>query len=96
MNVLQKKLSTAFINNQDTSKESNRLQFLTALNNIDVSCDYISKLVKNIEDDIVYSFAHCSEMDKEKIKSCLDSMREYSATFTSILKVFSAYPDMAR
>jgi hypothetical protein len=88
MNVLQKRLSNAYLSNTaDGSRETTKAQFFTALNNIDVSCDYISKLVHSIEQDIPFSFVNCSEMDKEKIKSCLDSMREYSATFSSILKV---------
>lgn len=90
MNVLQKRLSTAYLssNSADSAKEPNKIQFFTALNNIDVSCHYISKLVSDVEADLPYSFQHCSDMDKEKIKSCLHSIREYSATFSSILKTW--------
>lgn len=46
------------------------------------------KLVHYVEQEIPYAFLHSASMDREKIKSCLDSMREYSITFTSILKTW--------
>ncbi len=79
MSVLQKNIIGTF-SNSDTQK------FLIELNNFQVSSDYIIKLVENAQMKVNAQFSHSTSNDKEKIKSCLETLLEYSQTFGKILK----------
>ncbi|KAJ4791197.1 Conserved oligomeric Golgi complex subunit 4 [Rhynchospora pubera] len=58
-------------------------EIATALNNIDVSSDYVLKLWHEIED--ICSEAFPATADREKVKSCLSELSEISSTFKRLL-----------
>ncbi|KAJ3319595.1 Golgi transport complex subunit 4 [Blyttiomyces sp. JEL0837] len=82
MSVFQKKLSTTFTS---TESKENRVAFMVVLNNVDVSCDYIQKLVKEVEQDIGRQFPNCSDEDREKMRTCLLSVADFGTSFKKIL-----------
>ncbi|KAI8620669.1 COG4 transport protein-domain-containing protein [Chytriomyces sp. MP71] len=58
---------------------------LVALNNLDTSCDYIQKLVKEIDAEIDRSFAGSSPAELEQMKTCLASLTNYGYSFKKSL-----------
>ncbi|KAL0730870.1 hypothetical protein Bca4012_026964 [Brassica carinata] len=55
----------------------------TALNNMDVSCEYVLKLKHEIEEQCTAAFP--APPDRERIKSCLSELGELSSTFRQLL-----------
>ncbi|KAG2312414.1 hypothetical protein Bca52824_023971 [Brassica carinata] len=55
----------------------------TALNNMDVSCEYVLKLKHEIEEQCTAAFP--APLDRERIKSCLSELGELSSTFRQLL-----------
>ncbi|XP_072956166.1 conserved oligomeric Golgi complex subunit 4 [Typha angustifolia] len=58
-------------------------EIATALNNIDVSSEYVLKLRHEIEEQSLEAFP--APADREKIKSCLSELGEISSAFKKIL-----------
>ncbi|KAJ3107942.1 Golgi transport complex subunit 4 [Physocladia obscura] len=61
---------------------------LIALNNLDVSCDYITKLVKEIDNDVGRLFGDSSPNELEKIATCLATVTNYGVSFKKMLMVW--------
>ncbi|XP_020097435.1 conserved oligomeric Golgi complex subunit 4 [Ananas comosus] len=59
------------------------MEIATALNNIDVSAEYVLKLRHEIEEQCTEAFPALA--DREKVKSCLSELAEISNTFKKIL-----------
>ncbi|KAF3439786.1 hypothetical protein FNV43_RR18064 [Rhamnella rubrinervis] len=73
---------------QQKMREPNRVQksgteIATALNNIDVSCEYVLKLKHEIEEQCAEVFP--APGDREKVKSCLSELGDMSNTFKQAL-----------
>ncbi|KAJ3683805.1 hypothetical protein LUZ60_014032 [Juncus effusus] len=58
-------------------------EFATALNNIDISSEYVLKLRHEIEDLCAEAFP--SQTDRERVKSCLSELADISNTFKRML-----------
>ncbi|XP_013629346.1 PREDICTED: conserved oligomeric Golgi complex subunit 4 [Brassica oleracea var. oleracea] len=63
--------------------ENTGTEIATALNNMDVSCEYILKLKHEIEEQCTEVFP--APADRERIKSCLSELGELSNTFKQLL-----------
>ncbi|KAG7558000.1 Pentatricopeptide repeat [Arabidopsis suecica] len=63
--------------------ENTGTEIATALNNMDVSCEYIIKLKIEIEEQCTEVFP--APADRERIKSCLSELGELSNTFKQLL-----------
>ncbi|KAJ3243509.1 Golgi transport complex subunit 4 [Chytriomyces hyalinus] len=62
-----------------------KIGVLVALNNLDTSCDYIQKLVKELDAEIDSAFAKLSPAELERIKTCLASLSNYRSSFQKTL-----------
>ncbi|KAJ3082538.1 Golgi transport complex subunit 4, partial [Rhizoclosmatium hyalinum] len=62
---------------------------LVILNNLDTSCDYITKLVKEINGEIDRSFGQTSPAaELERLRTCLGSLTDYGSSFKRSLMVW--------
>lgn len=68
--------------------EKARALFITALNNLDVSCEYVKSLKANLNDDIKKTFQSHQlqqEKEKQKLESCFSDMVALTGKFKSIV-----------
>ncbi|CAA7013042.1 unnamed protein product [Microthlaspi erraticum] len=65
--------------------ENTGTEIATALNNMDVSCEYVLKLKHEIEEQCAKSQVFPAPADRERIKSCLSELGELSNTFKQLL-----------
>ncbi|KAJ3107915.1 Golgi transport complex subunit 4 [Phlyctochytrium planicorne] len=82
VNVYLKKLTSLFSSSE--SKEA-RTTSMILLNNIDVSCEYIQKLVKEVTNDIDVLFTGASQETRSNMKTTVISLADYSTSFKKIL-----------
>ncbi|KAI8849922.1 eukaryotic translation initiation factor 3 subunit 8 N-terminus-domain-containing protein [Chytridium lagenaria] len=82
VNVFLRKLSTLFAT---TDSKETRGNCMVLLNNIDVSCEYILKLVKEVSNDIDVLYASRSTEIRSNMRTSLMSISDYSASFKKIL-----------
>ncbi|KAJ3413956.1 Golgi transport complex subunit 4 [Chytridiales sp. JEL 0842] len=82
MNVFKKRLTTAF---SSTETKDNKVAYMVLLNNMDVSCDYMQKLVKEVDADISQLFAGSPAKDVEGMKVALGTVVDYSNSFKKTL-----------
>ncbi|KAG0227489.1 Golgi transport complex subunit 4 [Actinomortierella wolfii] len=78
----QKDMQVAF-SNGDTREA--RLDYMVLLNNVNVSADYLEKLVAEIEQDCVSSISSLSEHALEKARAVLVGLSASAAKFKQIL-----------
>ncbi|KAI9347438.1 COG4 transport protein-domain-containing protein [Zopfochytrium polystomum] len=83
----QKRLSREFsaMSGPVGDARDSRLAFMISLNNVDVSCDYIKKLVHDVEAEIPMHMPAASEKDMDKMRTCLTSITELGTGFKKIL-----------
>ncbi|KAH9495947.1 Golgi transport complex subunit 4 [Bulinus truncatus] len=83
--IAQKKVSKHQHGKLQSSDSKARSQFLTALNNVEVSCDYCKALKTNLEEDISKLYPQCSEQSKAKLESCLGEVIIVAMKFKDIV-----------
>jgi hypothetical protein len=88
MSMLLGRLSSVFANQSIQSEESRLPSLALILNNIDTSCNYINRLCSQIEQDLEQVFSSSTVLAREKIKSCLSNLTDYSAKTLQILKTW--------
>ncbi|KAH9495945.1 Golgi transport complex subunit 4 [Bulinus truncatus] len=81
-NIVQSSLQHGKLQSSDSKARS---QFLTALNNVEVSCDYCKALKTNLEEDISKLYPQCSEQSKAKLESCLGEVITVAMKFKDIV-----------
>ncbi|CAL1534730.1 unnamed protein product [Lymnaea stagnalis] len=84
-NIVQSSLQHGKLQSSDSEKKLARAQFLTALNNAEVSCDYCKALKNNLEEDISKLYPQCTEQSKAKLESCLSEVMSVSNKFKDIV-----------
>ncbi|KAI8790986.1 conserved oligomeric Golgi complex subunit 4 [Biomphalaria glabrata] len=82
-NIVQSSLQHGKLQSSSDSKA--RSQFLTTLNNVEVSCDYCKALKSNLEEDISKLYPQCSEQSRAKLESCLGEVISVSSKFKEIV-----------
>lgn len=83
INVFQKQLSTGFpsLETQDA-----KIGFMVILNNVDVGCDYLSKLAQELDRDIARALGPTFVANQQKIESCISNLVDSGAAFRQTLK----------
>ncbi|KAI9344623.1 COG4 transport protein-domain-containing protein [Obelidium mucronatum] len=85
ISVFQKRLSAANMGTLETKE--GKIGLLVILNNLDTSCDYIQKLVKEVNGEINRSFESLPPAEVEKMKTCLASLTDYGDSFKRTLMI---------
>jgi hypothetical protein len=86
INTFQRQLSTGFpsLETQDA-----KIGYMVILNNIDVGCDYLSKLAQELDRDIARALGSTFVANQEKIESCISNLVDSGSAFRQTLKVTS-------
>ncbi|KAL3859523.1 hypothetical protein ACJMK2_009739 [Sinanodonta woodiana] len=72
---------------QSSDIEKTKAQFLTTLNNAEVSCEYSKALKSNLEEEVLKLFAQCSEQSRAKLESCLSDLGIVANKFKDVLEL---------
>ncbi|XP_060563239.1 conserved oligomeric Golgi complex subunit 4-like isoform X2 [Ruditapes philippinarum] len=71
---------------KSTDTEKAKTQFITTLNNAEVSCDYCKQLKANLEDEVAKLYTQCSEQSKAKLESCLTDIGASATRFKDVVE----------
>ncbi|KAJ3162277.1 Golgi transport complex subunit 4, partial [Irineochytrium annulatum] len=82
VSVFQRKLSGSFAS---TETKDSRTGFMILLNNIDVTCDHMQRLVKEIDVDMDHQFGSATNEQRMNMKTSLRSLTDYAQNFKKIL-----------
>ncbi|KAJ3025059.1 UNVERIFIED_CONTAM: Golgi transport complex subunit 4 [Siphonaria sp. JEL0065] len=86
VSVFLKRLSAGNMGTLETKE--GKIGLLILLNNLDTSCDYIQKLVKEINSEIERSFSTSLPAEVEQMKTCLGSLTDYGSSFKRTLMIW--------
>nr|CAG4649171.1 EOG090X02VY [Scapholeberis mucronata]SVE93508.1 EOG090X02VY [Scapholeberis mucronata] len=85
-NAIQSSLQQGSIRLQSSDTEKTKANFLTTLNNIDTSIEYIETLDKNVSNEIQVNLGNSiTGRDHEKIQSCLAGFKTSITKFRQLL-----------
>ncbi|RUS70593.1 hypothetical protein EGW08_021639, partial [Elysia chlorotica] len=84
-NIMQSSFQAGKLQSSDAEKKQARAQFLTSLNNAEVSCDYCKALKSNLEEDISKLYPQCTEQSRAKLESCVGELTSVSNKFKDIV-----------
>nr|CAG4636851.1 EOG090X02VY [Ceriodaphnia reticulata]SVE72827.1 EOG090X02VY [Ceriodaphnia reticulata] len=85
-NVIQSSLQQGSIRLQSSDTEKTKANFLTTLNNIETSIEYIETLDKNVSYEIQVNLGSTmTSRDQDKIKSCLAGLKTTINKFRQLL-----------
>ncbi|XP_053401877.1 conserved oligomeric Golgi complex subunit 4-like [Mercenaria mercenaria] len=71
---------------KSTDTEKAKTQFITTLNNAEVSCDYCKQLKANLEDEVSKLYTQCTEQSKAKLESCLTDIGASATRFKDVVE----------
>ncbi|XP_052232014.1 conserved oligomeric Golgi complex subunit 4-like isoform X2 [Dreissena polymorpha] len=83
-NIVQSSIQQGKLQSNDTEKA--KLQFITTINNAEVSCDYCKQLKSSLEDEVSKFYAQCSKQSKDKLESCLTDIGRAATGFKDVVE----------
>ncbi|GFR59083.1 conserved oligomeric Golgi complex subunit 4 [Elysia marginata] len=84
-NIVQSSFQAGKLQSSDSEKKQARAQFLTSLNNSEVSCDYCKALKSTLEEDISKLYPQCTEQSRAKLESCVGELTTVANKFKDIV-----------
>ncbi|KAJ3348520.1 Golgi transport complex subunit 4 [Entophlyctis luteolus] len=85
ISFIQKRVSGATAGAFETKDGKANILTQISLNNLDISCEYIQRLVKEVDSEIPRVFAGASAAELEKMKICLKSLSDSGVSFKKML-----------
>jgi hypothetical protein len=92
--VFQKRLTNAFsasassVSSDAKDANNTKVAAMVLLNNIDTGCEYLQKLVKEVDADVTKLFGGVLDaQDLEGMRVCLGTIMDYGNSFKKILMV---------
>ncbi|KAK3594356.1 hypothetical protein CHS0354_031735 [Potamilus streckersoni] len=83
-NIVQSSIQQGKLQSSDIEKT--KAQFLTTLNNAEVSSEYSKALKSNLEEEVLKLFAQCNEQSIAKLESCLSDLGAVANKFKDVLE----------
>ncbi|ELU05879.1 hypothetical protein CAPTEDRAFT_225425 [Capitella teleta] len=85
-NLVQLSISQGRLQSADVETEKTKSTFLTALNNTEVSCEYIQTLKSDLEGEVNKLYGQTTDQGKAKLQSCLSDLGIVSNHFKDVLE----------
>ncbi|XP_052818537.1 conserved oligomeric Golgi complex subunit 4-like [Mya arenaria] len=83
-NMVQSSIQQGKLQASDTEKA--KTQFITTVNNAEVSCDYCKQLKTSLEDEVSKFYSQGSQQSKNKLESCLSDIGSAAAKFKDVVE----------
>ncbi|KAL4234686.1 Golgi transport complex subunit 4 [Mactra antiquata] len=71
---------------KSSDTEKAKAQFISTLNNAEVSCDYCKQLKTNLEDEVSKLYTQCSDQSNAKLESCLSDIGACATRFKDVVE----------